>query len=482
MPLAAIDDEFVLAGIVGRVDEIIERQEGVRGPHRARQRDGRQRSRAAPQHAVRQHLAARDVVLEDVAFPGELALLRRTTPWPCRLAAAGRRRRAGRPPRRSSRRACRRGGSRCWRRASRRAASTIKDDHELADQAYRRSPRASRRSPQRSRTGGPATCRASPAISTSCAGRIAVARTVGIDTVGCAPMIVGLSSFHRLVREHPDLAFLAHRAWQGGAASPRASPRQVVPHVLGADALVFQPWRPLRLLARPAGRWRAARSRERDGLLPSVPVPAGGMTIDRVGEMPVLRSRGHVADRRRAARGARPSPRAPPPSSSRSAEASVQMIKPGARQWRAVHPPQGEGLPLGGVEAAPTRRTAARCSRSITVRCCSLIDLAGAALHEVAGRFSTLRRHEHCALVPILRGRGDCLVGDEVKPVETRDLVTVPAMTWHQFRATPGRGRSAFSAWSTPAATSRSCPRPRTWPARAPCIRIAAFLRSQPGS
>ncbi len=52
--------------------------------------------------------------------------------------------------------------------------------------------------------------------------------------------------------------------------------------------------------------------------------------------------------------------------------------------------------------------------------------------------FSTLERHEHMHAVLILRGRGHCLVGNEVRPVETRDLVTVPAMTWHQFRATRG--------------------------------------------
>ena len=40
--------------------------------------------------------------------------------------------------------------------------------------------------------------------------------------------------------------------------------------------------------------------------------------------------------------------------------------------------------------------------------------------------------------VMILRGRGHCLVGNEVRPVETHDLVTVPPMTWHQFRATHG--------------------------------------------
>jgi quercetin dioxygenase-like cupin family protein len=56
---------------------------------------------------------------------------------------------------------------------------------------------------------------------------------------------------------------------------------------------------------------------------------------------------------------------------------------------------------------------------------------------EVApGGFSTLERHEHMHGVLILRGRGHCLIGDEVKQLETRDLVTVPPMTWHQFRAT----------------------------------------------
>ena len=38
--------------------------------------------------------------------------------------------------------------------------------------------------------------------------------------------------------------------------------------------------------------------------------------------------------------------------------------------------------------------------------------------------------------VLILRGSGRCLVGKKVLPVAVHDLVTVPAMTWHQFRAT----------------------------------------------
>ena len=51
--------------------------------------------------------------------------------------------------------------------------------------------------------------------------------------------------------------------------------------------------------------------------------------------------------------------------------------------------------------------------------------------------YSTLERHEHVHAVMILRGAGQALVGDRVLPIRTFDLVTVPPLTWHQFRATP---------------------------------------------
>jgi quercetin dioxygenase-like cupin family protein len=51
------------------------------------------------------------------------------------------------------------------------------------------------------------------------------------------------------------------------------------------------------------------------------------------------------------------------------------------------------------------------------------------------GGYSTLERHEHVHAVLVLRGRGHCLVGKEVRAVELRDLITVPPLTWHQFRA-----------------------------------------------
>jgi len=49
--------------------------------------------------------------------------------------------------------------------------------------------------------------------------------------------------------------------------------------------------------------------------------------------------------------------------------------------------------------------------------------------------FSTLERHVHPHAVMVLRGRGLCLVGEEILELATHDLVHVPALTWHQFRA-----------------------------------------------
>lgn len=57
---------------------------------------------------------------------------------------------------------------------------------------------------------------------------------------------------------------------------------------------------------------------------------------------------------------------------------------------------------------------------------------------EVApGGHTTLERHRHLHAVIIVRGRGRCLLGTAVHEIGMRDLVTVPALTWHQFRAAP---------------------------------------------
>jgi len=51
------------------------------------------------------------------------------------------------------------------------------------------------------------------------------------------------------------------------------------------------------------------------------------------------------------------------------------------------------------------------------------------------GGYSTLERHEHAHAVMIQRGAGRVLVGDRVYDVREHDLVHIPALTWHQFRA-----------------------------------------------
>jgi quercetin dioxygenase-like cupin family protein len=53
-----------------------------------------------------------------------------------------------------------------------------------------------------------------------------------------------------------------------------------------------------------------------------------------------------------------------------------------------------------------------------------------------AGGYSTLERHEHAHAVIILQGHGECLLGQDVRTVKPLDLISIPAWTWHQFRAT----------------------------------------------
>jgi S-methyl-1-thioxylulose 5-phosphate methylthiotransferase len=67
------------------------------------------------------------------------------------------------------------------------------------------------------------------------------------------------------------------------------------------------------------------------------------------------------------------------------------------------------------------------------------LDLAGELRYfEVApGGYSTLERHRHVHAVMIIRGRGRCLVGDEVRDIAAYDLVSIDPMLWHQFRAAP---------------------------------------------
>ena len=96
-----------------------------------------------------------------------------------------------------------------------------------------------------------------------------------------------------------------------------------------------------------------------------------------------------------------------------------------------------------------------------------------------AGGFSTLERHEHMHAVLILRGRGHCLVGSEVKSLEPRDLVTVPPMTWHQFRATKGEPMG-FLCMVNATRDKPQLPTADDLAKLASDAKIAAFLRNEP--
>ncbi len=99
---------------------------------------------------------------------------------------------------------------------------------------------------------------------------------------------------------------------------------------------------------------------------------------------------------------------------------------------------------------------------------------------EVApGGFSTLERHTHMHAVLVLRGRGHCLVGVEVKRIEMRDLITVPPMTWHQFRATSGEPLG-FLCMVNATRDKPQLPSDEDLARLASNAKIAGFLRGEP--
>ena len=106
---------------------------------------------------------------------------------------------------------------------------------------------------------------------------------------------------------------------------------------------------------------------------------------------------------------------------------------------KAIHRRAQRDYRWEGVECLPYKEDERALFKSVSRQILfSDPDLAGELRYfEVQpGGFSSLERHEHMHGVLILRGRGHCLVGNAVRAVETYDLVTVPAWTWHQFRAT----------------------------------------------
>ncbi|HEY7664277.1 MAG TPA: cupin domain-containing protein [Xanthobacteraceae bacterium] len=143
---------------------------------------------------------------------------------------------------------------------------------------------------------------------------------------------------------------------------------------------------------------------------------------------------------------------------------------------------RAKGYRWDGVDELPYKEDGRALFKSITRQVLFADpELAGELRYfEMApGGFSTLERHEHMHAVLILRGRGHCLIGDEVKAVETRDLVTVPAMTWHQFRATRGEPLG-FLCMVNAARDKPQLPSPEDLAKLERNAAVAAFLRDEP--
>jgi quercetin dioxygenase-like cupin family protein len=51
------------------------------------------------------------------------------------------------------------------------------------------------------------------------------------------------------------------------------------------------------------------------------------------------------------------------------------------------------------------------------------------------GGYSSLERHHHAHGIMVIRGPGRALIGDRISELAINDLVRVPPLTWHQFRA-----------------------------------------------
>jgi ribulose-bisphosphate carboxylase large chain len=167
----------------------------------------------------------------------------------------------------------------------------VKDDHGLADQAF--SPFAER---------VPAVQRAIAAANRESGGRTVyaptfsgrprqlreqrrVAEQAGVRMALVAPMLIGLPSFVEF-REETALPLLAHPALGGAARIAPAVLLGTLFRLFGADATIF-PNHGGRFSYSPQtcqSLCQAARG-PLDSLAPTLPVPAGGMTVDRVEEM-----------------------------------------------------------------------------------------------------------------------------------------------------------------------------------------------------
>jgi len=168
----------------------------------------------------------------------------------------------------------------------------VKDDHGISDQSY--SPYAERvRACQAavsaaSRATGRPSFYAPNVAATPRAmrERVRIARDEGVRVVLVAPMLVGLPAFADLVDEFPEMVYLAHPSFAGAARIGNPLLFGKLFRLFGADAAIFVNYGGR--FAYPQDECGAIASASRapwGALAPTMPVPAGGMRLERVEEL-----------------------------------------------------------------------------------------------------------------------------------------------------------------------------------------------------
>ena len=168
----------------------------------------------------------------------------------------------------------------------------IKDDHGLADQQFshfadRVSVCAARVRAATRSTGHPT--RYIPSVTgdlDAMRRQVGLARDEGLDCLMIAPMVCGFPAMQTLRRTFPDMMIFAHPS-MGGAA--RIAPELLIGglfRLLGADAVIFPSFGGRFGYSQATCRQLATNARRRDdGMKRALPVPAGGMTLERTGEI-----------------------------------------------------------------------------------------------------------------------------------------------------------------------------------------------------
>ncbi|HEX4598436.1 MAG TPA: RuBisCO large subunit C-terminal-like domain-containing protein [Burkholderiaceae bacterium] len=116
--------------------------------------------------------------------------------------------------------------------------------------------------------------------------QLRIAREEGVGAVLVCPMLCGVPTLVELVREEAGVPILAHPAFAGNARVAPALLLGRMFRMFGADATIFPNFGGRFSYDRATCRAIAQRAREPLGnFAPSLPVPAGGMRTERVGEM-----------------------------------------------------------------------------------------------------------------------------------------------------------------------------------------------------